>query len=95
MKCVYVSDLKIKEFTSSNGSNVSQRFYNLTLLSKNGYATSERVDESVLINFGINNPIDLVGMDIDFFYSKRSYLKDGKSCFFYYVSLIQESSSNE
>lgn len=95
MKCVYVSDLKVKDFISSNGSNGSHRFYELTLLSKNGFASRERVDEQVLINFGINNPSDLIGIDINLFYSKRTYLKDGKPCFFYYVSLIQEVSFDE
>lgn len=93
MKCVYVSDLKFKDFKTSNGSNGSQRFYELTLLSDNGYPTRERVDEEVLINFGLNNPTDLVGMDINLYYSKRSYLKDGKPCAFYYVSLLQEVDS--
>lgn len=91
MKCVYVSDLNVKNFKTSNGSNLSQRFYDITLLSSNGYPSRERVDEQVLINFGLHNVTDLVGMNINLFYSKRTYLKDGKPSFFFYVSLIQES----
>lgn len=89
MLCVYVSDLKTKSFKNSNGVDCVSKYYDLTLLSSNGYPTRERVDEQVLIDFGLNKPTDLVNMDINLFYSKRTFLKDGKPIVFYYVSLIQ------
>lgn len=92
MKCVYISDLKTKTFNSSNGSNCESRYYDLTLISDSGYPTRERVGEDVLINFGLNKPKDIVGLDIILYYSKRTYIKDNKPGVFYYVSLIQSIS---
>lgn len=89
MKCVYVSDLKTKTFKTSTGTDRENRYYELTLLSSNGYPTRERVGEDVLIDFGLHTPNDLVGSDINLYYSKRSFIKDNKPNVFYYVSLIQ------
>lgn len=92
MKCVYVSDLKTKTFKTSNGTLKETRYYELTLISSNGYPIRERVGEDVLIDFGLSKPNDLIGLDINLYFSKRSFIKDNKPNVFYYVSLIQQVS---